>query len=236
MSSLTLERARASHEDIEAYERAIVAILEDKPRTVRTHVVCVVCVVCVVVVAGMPGLHFVAVLGGARPPLSPPSARLPRHHTCASRKKDQSPSIHQSIDQPTTQQNKERVWQQHRIANLIEQIQRRAEDLEGIYDDKDGCVRLWACRYLIHPNPTQPNDRYPLPSALIHRTPQHTPPHTPRFMKEEVATLRGREAFPNFYERLEQAKEYHQRFPNLPVKHHVSVFDGAGMIDMVSID
>lgn len=42
-------------------------------------------------------------------------------------------------------------------------------------------------------------------------------------MKEEVATLRGREAFPNFYERLEQAKEYHQRFPNLPVKHHVRV-------------
>ena len=43
-------------------------------------------------------------------------------------------------------------------------------------------------------------------------------------MKEEVATLRGREAFPNFYERLEQAKEYHQRFPNLPVKHHVSLY------------
>jgi len=40
-------------------------------------------------------------------------------------------------------------------------------------------------------------------------------------LKEEVATLRGREAFPNFYERLEQAKEYHQRFPHLPVKHHV---------------
>ena len=35
MSGLTLERARASHEDIEAYEAAIVAILEDKPRTVR---------------------------------------------------------------------------------------------------------------------------------------------------------------------------------------------------------
>ena len=39
MSSLTLERARANHEDIEAYERAIVAILEDKPRTVRGSVV-----------------------------------------------------------------------------------------------------------------------------------------------------------------------------------------------------
>lgn len=37
-------------------------------------------------------------------------------------------------------QNKERVWQQHRIANLIEQIRRRAEDLEAIYEDKDGCV------------------------------------------------------------------------------------------------
>jgi len=35
MSGLTLERARANHEDIEAYEAAIVAILEDKPRTVR---------------------------------------------------------------------------------------------------------------------------------------------------------------------------------------------------------
>jgi len=35
MSGLTLERARASHEDIEAYEAAIVANLEDKPRTVR---------------------------------------------------------------------------------------------------------------------------------------------------------------------------------------------------------
>ncbi len=38
MSSLTLERARANHEDIEAYERAMVAILEDKPRTVRPSV------------------------------------------------------------------------------------------------------------------------------------------------------------------------------------------------------
>ena len=32
------------------------------------------------------------------------------------------------------------MWQQHRIANLIEQIRRRAEDLEAIYEDKDGCV------------------------------------------------------------------------------------------------
>ena len=45
-----------------------------------------------------------------------------------------------------------------------------------------------------------------------------------RFTKEEVATLRGRDAFPNFYERLEQAKEYHQKFPGLPVRHHVRVF------------
>lgn len=38
----------------------------------------------------------------------------------------------------TVEQNKERVWQQHRIANLIDQIRRRAEDLEAIYEDKDG--------------------------------------------------------------------------------------------------
>lgn len=34
MSGLILERARANHEDVEVYEAAIVAILEDKPRTV----------------------------------------------------------------------------------------------------------------------------------------------------------------------------------------------------------
>lgn len=49
------------------------------------------------------------------------------------------PHIHTNR-RSTTRQNKERVWQQHRIANLIEQIRRRAEDLEAIYEDKDGCV------------------------------------------------------------------------------------------------
>ncbi|EKU22951.1 splicing factor 3A subunit 3 [Nannochloropsis gaditana CCMP526] len=114
MSGLTLERARANHEDIEAYEAAIVAILEDKPRTA-----------------------------------------------------------------------KERVWQQHRVSNLIEQIQGRSKDLEGIYED-------------------------------VHGT-----------MKEELATLRGRDAFPSFYARVDHAKEYHQKHPDVPVKHHPPVQEEA---------
>lgn len=35
MSGLALERARSSHEDIEVYERGIIALLDDKPKTVR---------------------------------------------------------------------------------------------------------------------------------------------------------------------------------------------------------
>ena len=46
-------------------------------------------------------------------------------------------------------------------------------------------------------------------------------------MKEEVASLRGREAFPTFYSRLEAAKEYHQKHPHLPIKHHPAVQEEA---------
>jgi hypothetical protein len=40
-------------------------------------------------------------------------------------------------------------------------------------------------------------------------------------MKDEVAAMRGRDAFDSFYKKLTQAKEYHQRHPDLPVKHQV---------------
>lgn len=40
MSSQILERARASHEDIEVYEKAIIQQLEEKPRKVRSVVSC----------------------------------------------------------------------------------------------------------------------------------------------------------------------------------------------------
>jgi muramoyltetrapeptide carboxypeptidase LdcA involved in peptidoglycan recycling len=37
-------------------------------------------------------------------------------------------------------QQRERVWQQQRIAILIDKIRERAEDLEQVYEDKDGSV------------------------------------------------------------------------------------------------
>jgi hypothetical protein len=40
--------------------------------------------------------------------------------------------------------------------------------------------------------------------------------------KEEVAAMRGRDAFTNFYTKLEQSREYFQKFPHLAVRHHVS--------------
>ena len=36
MSTTVLEQIRAGHEDIESYERAVVSILHEKPRNVRT--------------------------------------------------------------------------------------------------------------------------------------------------------------------------------------------------------
>lgn len=44
-------------------------------------------------------------------------------------------------------------------------------------------------------------------------------------MKDEVAAMRGRDAFDSFYKKLTQAKEYHQRHPDLPVKHQVGDMD-----------
>lgn len=40
-------------------------------------------------------------------------------------------------------------------------------------------------------------------------------------LKEEVAGMRGRDAFQSFYSKLQQATEYHQRFPDVPVRHQV---------------
>jgi hypothetical protein len=43
-----------------------------------------------------------------------------------------------------------------------------------------------------------------------------------RALRDEVASMRGRDAFSSFYSKLGQSREYHQKFPDLVVQHHVS--------------
>ena len=49
-------------------------------------------------------------------------------------------SIHPLVQTQITQ-NKERVYQQHRIHNLITQIQARSKDLASIYEDTDAILK-----------------------------------------------------------------------------------------------
>lgn len=77
--------------------------------------------------------------------------------------------------------NKQRVWQQHHIKNLIKHIQVQSKVVVAIHQDAD------------------------------------------ETFKDELESMKGRNAFGSFYESLRETKEYHQRNPYLMPQNELNM-------------